>query len=220
MLKILPKIPQYYLFRLMGWPGKLPLNLTLSVSYKCNSRCRTCNVYKKKANELTLEEWQKIFDHLGTVPFWITISGGEPFLRKDIKELVCSLYDRCKPSIINIPTNGILSERIPQIVRQMADHCSKAQIVINVSVDDINERHDHIRGVPGCFEKAIETFSALKSLDVPNLSIGIHTVISRFNVERIPDIYKSLRTYQPDSYITEIAEERVELDTIGSNITP
>ena len=50
--------------------------------------------------------------------------------------------------------------------------------------------------------------------------MGIHTVISRYNVERIPEVYKELRSLNPDSYITEIAEEREELCTMGSEITP
>jgi MoaA/NifB/PqqE/SkfB family radical SAM enzyme len=167
-----------------------------------------------------LEEWHKIFRSLGKNPFWVTISGGEPFLRNDLTELVFSLYDNCQPSIINIPTNGLLKDRIPITVKQIARHCEKSQIVINVSIDEIGNKHDAIRGIPGNYEKAMETFSALKAIDIQNLSIGIHTVISRFNVNRIRHIYEHLRSLNPDSYITEIAEERVELGTIGSNITP
>lgn len=220
MIKILSKIPSYYLFRLVGWPRKLPINLTLSVSYKCNSRCKTCNIYTKNSNELSLEEWEKIFESLGKNPFWVTISGGEPFLRSDISKIVCSLYDHCHPAIINIPTNGIQKGRIPKVVEEIARHCKKTQIVVNLSIDEIGDKHDEIRNVPGNYRKITKTFNALKSISVPNLSIGIHTVISKFNVTRIPEIYQHLKTLNPDSYITEIAEEREELDTIDSGITP
>ena len=220
MLKIISKIPAYCLFRLTGWPRKLPMNLTLSVSYKCNSCCKTCNIYKKRSEELSLEEWQKVFKTLGEDLFWVTISGGEPFLRSDLLDLVCSLYDICLPSIINIPTNGLLTKKILEIVNHIIIHCKKAEIVVNLSIDEVGEKHDEIRGVKGNYSKAMETFSALKSIDRPNLSIGIHTVISKFNVTRIPEIYQHLRTLNPDSYITEIAEEREELNTIGVDISP
>ena len=157
---------------------------------------------------------------MGENPFWVTISGGEPFLRSDILQIVCSLYDQCHPAIINIPTNGLLNERIQEVVEKLALHCKNAQIVINISIDEIGNRHDEIRGVPGNYQKALATFKALKSINAPNLSIGIHTVISIFNVTRIPDIYIKLRALNPDSYITEIAEEREELNTIDSGITP
>jgi MoaA/NifB/PqqE/SkfB family radical SAM enzyme len=220
MLKAISTIPSYRLFRTLGRPQKLPMNLTLSVTNKCNSHCKTCNIYKKKSEELELQEWKQIFQGLGRAPFWTTISGGEPFLRPDLLDLVCSLYDQCHPSIINIPSNGLLRDRIPAVVRQISDYCKGSQVVINLSLDDLEENHDVIRGVPGNYVKSMETFKALKGLGAPNLSIGIHTVISKFNVSRIPDIYERLITLRPDSYVTEIAEERGELDNIGSDITP
>lgn len=167
-----------------------------------------------------MEDWRKIFKNLGKDLFWVTISGGEPFLRNDLSELVCSLYDYCRPSIINIPTNGILKETIPGTVKHIALHCKKSQIVINLSIDEIEDKHDAIRGVPGNYAKAVEAYKALKTLDISNISIGIHTVISKFNVTRIPEIYRHLRTLNPDSYITEIAEEREELNTIRADISP
>jgi MoaA/NifB/PqqE/SkfB family radical SAM enzyme len=67
------------------------------------------------------------------------------------------------------------------------------------------------------FEKS---YRALKRLRCPNLSIGIHSVISTFNVDDIASLYDHAFSLEPDSYITEIAEERVELDTVGLEITP
>ena len=220
MLKLLPRIPSYYLFRSTGWSRLLPLNLTLSVTYKCNSRCLTCNIYKKKSDELDLDEWQQVFHSLGKAPFWVTISGGEPFLREDLPALVKSLYDICRPSIINIPTNGLLTHSIPGFVDEIARHCAKGQIVINLSVDELETRHDDIRGVQDNFAKVMETFNELKKLKLNNLTIGFHTVISRFNVNRIADIYRYLLAFDPDSYVTEIAEAREELRTVASDIAP
>ncbi|MBI4845910.1 MAG: radical SAM protein [Candidatus Omnitrophica bacterium] len=198
----------------------MPFNITLSLTYRCNSRCKTCNIYKRKSGELTLEEWKKVFKNLGKNILWATISGGEPFLREDLYEIVTALYAYCRPRIINIPTNGILPERIISNVRMIAEHCRSSQIIINVSLDEIDNKHDEIRGIPGNYKKAAETFNGLKLIKLPNLSVGIHTVISKFNVSRIPQIYAHLKKMSPDSYITEIAEEREELQTINSSITP
>jgi MoaA/NifB/PqqE/SkfB family radical SAM enzyme len=220
MLKVITTVPSYYSFRLVGRPRKLPMNLTLSVSFNCNSRCKTCNIQHRNAEELSLAEWHKVLASLGKSPFWVTISGGEPFLRKDLSGLVSSVYDQCSPAVINIPTNGLLVNRITEAAKQIALHCKRTQIVINVSIDEIGEMHDFIRGVKGSYDKALETFHSLRGFSLPNLSVGIHTVISRFNVDRIPEIYQTLRCFNPDSYITEIAEEREELCTMNSDITP
>lgn len=220
MLKTVVRIPAHFLFRLSGWPSLVPMSLTLSVTYRCNSRCRTCNVYRRNAAELSLDEWVRVFRSLGTAPAWVTISGGEPFLRNDLEELITRLYEICTPSIINIPTNGLLRERIPKVVANLARHCRTAQLVVNVSMDEVGERNDFIRGVPGSYDRATETFRTLKALGLSNLTVGIHTVISRYNVHRVPEIYEHMQSLDPDSYITEIAEERRELGTIGAGITP
>ncbi|MDZ7697214.1 MAG: radical SAM protein [Deltaproteobacteria bacterium] len=192
----------------------------MSLTFKCNSRCRTCNIYKKTSDELDLGEWRQVFTSIGKSPFWVTISGGEPFLREDLPALVGSMYDICRPSIINIPTNGLLAQRIPEWVAEIARYCAKAQVVVNLSVDGLERRHDEIRGVQGNFAKVMETFHALKNLEADNLTAGFHTVISRFNVNRIPHIYEYLLGLGPDSVVAEIAEAREELGTIGSDIGP
>ena len=220
MFEVIPRIPAYYLFRRLGWPRILPLSLTISASFKCNSRCKTCNIYKKKCEELAPEEWETVFRGLGRDLFWVTMSGGEPFLNPALSKIVCSLYDHCHPAVITIPTNGLLRDRIPDVVQKISRHCVKSRIVVNVSLDEIEDRHDSIRGIPGCYNAARDTFLALRALHRANVSLGIHTVISRFNVARIPDIYRHLRKLVPDSYITEIAEEREELSTVGADIVP
>ena len=99
MLEVLPKTLAYKFQRATGIGKKLPMNYCISVSYNCPSKCKTCNVWKKKANDLTLEEWGKVFDSLGKSPYWITFSGGEPFMRPDIVELVTLFYKKCSPKI-------------------------------------------------------------------------------------------------------------------------
>ena len=68
----------------------------------------------------------------------------------------------------------------------------------------------------------METWQGLKELQVRhvNLVLSVHTVVSKFNTGRIRDIVEGLEFLEPDSYITEVAEERVELDTMGWDITP
>ncbi len=97
---------------------------------------------------------------------------------------------------------------------------SDTQIVVNLSLDGIGADHDKIRGIPGNFERTMKTFHALRAIDAPNFTLGVHTVISRFNVDRIGPLADYVRTLGPDSYIAEIAEERVELGTIDAGITP
>ena len=219
LLSKLPRIKASYTFP--KWKVPLPVNITISLLYSCNSRCMTCNVYEKKVKNLTVEEYDKTFASIGKAPFWFTMSGGEPFLRKDIVDICKVAYKRTQPAIINIPTNGSLSNIVAERAEKIITSCPKTDIIINLSLDAIGEEHDKIRGFPGNWDRAMITYSALKELTkYPNFTVGIHTVISKFNVVKFPEIYNELIKLNPDSYITEIAEERVELGTIGQDITP
>lgn len=221
MIGVLLQVPRYRLFRATGRPRKLPLSMTVSVTYNCNSRCKTCNIWKKKADDLSLEEFDLIFNSLGKTPYWFTISGGEPFLRDDIVPLCQSIYRNCKPGVISIATNGLLTGIIPGKVRQIVESCPRTHIIVNLSLDGVGVQHDEIRGVPGNWEKAMKTYSALRELRYSNLQLGIHSVVSNYNIHSIRETYEyAMRELKPDSYITEIAEERVELDNIGAGITP
>lgn len=221
MIGVLARVPLYRLYRKFGWPKMLPINITLSPSPKCNSRCLTCNIWMKREDELTLEEWDKALASLGQAPYWFTISGGEPLMYPHIVELAKLAYKHCRPGIINIPTNGIL-KTIPDRVRAICEACPDSQVIINLSLDGVGEKHDFIRGVMGNFEKFEERLDQLLALrdEFPNLIIGIHSVISVFNHDHVPELIAYANQSGADQFITEIAEPRVELDTVGLPITP
>lgn len=218
---VLARVPLFRAYRRFGWPKMLPLNITLSPSPKCNSRCLTCNIWMKRENELTLDEWDKTLASLGEAPYWFTISGGEPLMFPGIVELAQLAYKHCRPGIINIPTNGILSS-IPDRVERIASSCPDSQLIINLSLDGVGEKHDEIRGVPGNFVRFEERLRQLLELreSLPNLTIGIHSVVSVFSVGHLDELIEYADQSGADQFITEIAEPRVELDTVGLPITP
>jgi MoaA/NifB/PqqE/SkfB family radical SAM enzyme len=220
---VLTDIPALKATHATGHVFKLPVNITVSVSYRCNSRCKTCNVWLLPNDDLELSEWDRVFASLGTAPYWFTFSGGEPTLRKDLPEMVASAYRHCQPGIINIPTNGIQDKIIPGRIERVLQAAPKSQVIVNLSLDGIGLRHDEVRGVRDNWSHAMNTYAGLKELKTryEHLTVGIHTVISNFNVDVFPELCEFVqRQLKPDSFITEIAEERVELDTVGLGITP
>ncbi len=222
MLELVPRLPLYWSFYHLGWPSMLPFSLVVSVSFRCNSKCKTCDVWRKPNDDMAVEEWRKVFANLGRAPFYLTFTGGEPFLRADLHELVIAGAESCRPGVITIPTNGLLTKRIVDHVDQICAAAPYSQIGLNLSLDGIGAEHDEIRQVPGNWDRAMETWQGLKELQArhENLVLSVHTVVSKFNTHRIRDIVEGLEFLEPDSYITEVAEERVELDTVGWDITP
>jgi len=223
MTQVLPKIPVLKASYVTGRVLMLPVNITVSVSYRCNSRCKTCNVWLLPNDDLTLPEWDRVFESLGKTPYWFTFSGGEPTLRKDLPDMVASAYRHCRPGIINIPTNGIQDKVIPGRIERVLQAAPGSEVIINLSLDGVGLKHNEIRGVWNNWSRAMSTYASFKELKkrYKNLTLGVHTVISNFNVDSFPELVEYVQgELKPDSFITEIAEERVELDTVGLGITP
>jgi len=217
--RVIPFVLRQWAFRALSLKS-LPFSLVASVTFRCNSRCRTCNIWRKQSEEMTLAEWQQFFSRLGRSLLYLTFSGGEPFLRRDLPDIVTAAYESCAPAAITIPTNGLLGERLVEDVDRIARGCPGSNVGINLSLAGLGPGHDDIRGVPGNWEKALRTWEGLKRLEQPNLTLSIHTVVSRFNVERLAAVQEGLLALGPHTYITEIAEQRRELGTLGADIAP
>nr|MDO8100866.1 radical SAM protein [Candidatus Njordarchaeota archaeon] len=227
-LLLLPKVVGFVLQKHIGHPKMFPSNITFSVTNRCNSRCKTCFIWDSKdrqewkEKEFELIEFTKVFESLGKNVVWMTLSGGEPFLRRDLPQ-VCEVVETyCDPRVVNIPTNCLLPNMIRDGTKRIMEQCEDMNLVVNLSLDGVNEAHDTIRGVPGNFKKFLETYSYLSELkkEFPKLNVGVHSVVSRFNVKQLMNVYDFVKTLDPDSYITEVAERRTELYNVDKDITP
>jgi MoaA/NifB/PqqE/SkfB family radical SAM enzyme len=228
-INLIPWVIRFRFYRSLGKPRTKPVNVTISVTNSCNSRCKTCYIWtyyneyaKSKEGELNTEEFERIFESLGKQVVWGTLSGGEPYLRRDLSEICQLFYENCRPAIINIPTNGLLPSVIETETKNILQKCPKSIVIINLSLDGLGEKHDEIRGVPGNFNKTMETYERLRKLKIefPCLQIGFHSVISKFNTSEIMNIYDYVKGLGCDSYITEVAEKRSELFNLNTDITP
>jgi MoaA/NifB/PqqE/SkfB family radical SAM enzyme len=224
-LPLVARLAGYRAAHATGRAGQLPVNLTVSVTYSCPSRCATCDIWQKKVDDLSVDEYGRIFPTLEKVPIWVTLSGGDQFVRADLDEVVRLVVTQIEPKIVNIPMNGVITERIFNLLPKIAQHtgAGNAQLVLNLSVDEIGKAHDDIRGADRNFEKLQLVAGLIHDLKktYPHVVLGVHTVISRLNVHRIPAIEREARAlFRPDSYIAEVAENRVELKTMQKDITP
>ena len=214
------KIPLYHAFHAFGTPVLPPLSLTLCLTHRCNSRCITCKIYDDPVEEMSIEEWGKIFRGIGTGVLWFTITGGEPFIRDDISELLTSLLEHCSPKFITIPTNGYFSDVVPSIIHVLCRRFPVTNFILNISLDAVGVDHDNIRRLNNNYDRAMETFRLITNNKLSNLRVGFYTIISRFNAEKIPQIIDAVETLNPDSHLFEIAQPRRELSMQGVHVAP
>ena len=85
MMQLLTKIPKYQVARAFKTTPPLPINYTLALTFRCQAQCKTCHIHEREpVAEMTKEEWRLVFEGLGESPYWVTFTGGEPFLYQDI----------------------------------------------------------------------------------------------------------------------------------------
>lgn len=228
----LPKTLSYQASRL-GFvrPGN-PITLTYSITAACQSNCKTCNIGlkyrvdpKRKDRDLKLSEIEKVFQTLGQIYFF-NISGGEPFLRKDLPEIIRLACTYLKPRIIHIPTNAIASERVRDLTIECLEminrYDSKVPFTVKPSIDGVGKFHDEMRGVKGNFKRLEKTISYLKKIEqnYENFHLELGTVISNFNIDHLSEIEDYVHSVGVQSYRNEIAEQRTEFFNLEDPITP
>ena len=213
-------------------PAPTPITLTFSVTNRCQSRCQTCRIWElyrahpeRLADELTLSEIERIFQGIGHIYFF-NVSGGEPFLRDDLADIMALAMRHLTPRVLHAPTNALAPERVESITARVLQGMSEtgydAPLTVKPSLDGIGEEHDRIRGVPGNFSRFEETVARLMALQrrYPQLHVEVGTVISRANMGDVDAIAAYVHTLGVESYRNEIAEQRAEFFNLGDPITP
>jgi len=150
---------------------------SIIMTYRCNAHCQMCNTWmfpSKKEEELSPKDYEKL-------PFMDTINltGGEPFLRDDLEEIIKILKKKTRRLVIS--SNGYLTEKIISLFEKHND------IGIRVSIEGLPKANDELRGLKDGFDKGLRTLIRLKSLGVKDIGFGI--TISDKNADDLLDLY-------------------------------
>ncbi|MBN1516928.1 radical SAM protein [Candidatus Sumerlaeota bacterium] len=179
--------------------------LTIFITNRCNARCETCFYWQELNNQsqdLTLDEYRQIQAKLP--PYQdILISGGEPTLAPHLPDVIETFIHRPEQAI-TMPTNGIKSRQIRDMVKDICERRPNNRFVVGVSLDAIGELHDRIRGVPGNYDKAIETLRLLCELkpEHPNLRLTSLTTVFDENHKQVPELLREMARLDYVDYLT------------------
>ena len=163
-----------------------PKEAIVAVNYRCNARCRMCDIWRvNEDGALAAEDYRRLPAGLESVG----VTGGEPFVRKDIVDVVRALFDATgRPQII-INTNGYLTDRIVGAYRELRS--LRPLPGFGISVDGIGRAHDRMRGTRHAFEKVMRTVQALKEENCRNIRLSF--TVTTENVTELPAVYDLAR---------------------------
>ncbi|MBV7271530.1 radical SAM protein [Clostridium sp. PL3] len=158
--------------------SKRTLYGTVIVTYRCNAHCNMCDCWRdptKASEEITLEDIKKLPEMSFT-----NITGGEPFIRKDMANIVRELYK--KSDRIVISTNGYFTDRI-------IDLCDKfPEVGIRISIEGLEVTNNAIRGLADGFNRGYSTLKKLVEMRHPDVGFGM--TVQDMNCEDLVPLYK------------------------------
>ncbi|MBN1884639.1 MAG: radical SAM protein [Candidatus Krumholzibacteriota bacterium] len=199
----------------------LPVDAVVAVTYRCDSHCNMCNIWQLPPGP---ELEPAMFGRLPRTLRDVNITGGEPFLRDDIVDIVRVVDERCRGPRIVISTNGFQKRRILHAAPALMS--IGRNVGIAVSLDGIGETHDEIRGVEGGFEKVVETLTGLRTIGYRNVRVAF--TAQRGNVEHLGAVYDLSRQFgyqftasvaqNSEFYFSTDENQRVEPGSLESEL--
>jgi MoaA/NifB/PqqE/SkfB family radical SAM enzyme len=136
---------------------------SIIVTYRCNARCHMCNTWKypsKREEEIGVKVYEKL-------PFMetVNVTGGEPFLRDDLNEIISLLKTKTKRLVIS--SNGFFTEKILSLFERHRD------IGIRISIEGLPKVNDELRGIKDGFDRGIRTLIELQHMGIKDIGFGI-----------------------------------------------
>jgi MoaA/NifB/PqqE/SkfB family radical SAM enzyme len=192
-LKTIAKVPK---IALAG--SVLPAKLTVGLTYRCQSRCNHCDIWKLYQNnpencrdEAQSSVYLQMFDYLRDSILWLEFTGGEPFLRKEIVEIVSFAMNNTGIVAAAITSNGLDEGSVVKKVTEILERSKKKQLVIGVSIDGDPCTYERVRGLNG-FKHAMRTMLELRQISssYKNLRPHIAYTINHLNAGSFSDFYR------------------------------
>jgi len=189
----------------------LPLMLNFLVTDRCTLRCRHCFNWKarKGGPELSLEEIEKISHHWGPIVYLI-LAGGEPFIREDLSEIATTFYRNNGVREVVILTDGQLTEKAVVTTKKILAQCPDLYLTVGISFDGVPTVHDSIRGRPGAFDQAVNTFREMSLLkkEFERLSLQTCSVVMAENQDSFDELLDIIRDeLKPDKLAVNLIRQ-------------
>lgn len=163
----------------MSLKQEMPTDVSIITTYRCQMRCKMCDIWKYPTDtqkEISAKELEVLPDDFK----FVNLTGGEPFQREDLEDIVEVMF-RKAPRIV-ISTSGWHKDRILKLAERFPN------IGIRVSIEGIQETNDFLRGREDGYHKGYSLLQDLKEMGVKDIGFGM--TISNHNHQDIIPLYK------------------------------
>jgi len=143
-------------------PG-FPTDVSIITTYRCQMRCKMCDIWENPTDskrEVTAEELEMLPNFK-----FVNITGGEPFVRRDLEDIVEVMYRKSDRVVIS--TSGYHYKRILQMAKRFPN------IGIRVSIEGLSQHNDDLRGREGGFDRGLKTLLGLREMGCKDIGFGM-----------------------------------------------
>jgi len=155
-----------------------PTDVSIITTYRCPMRCKMCDIWQNPTDpkqEIKPEE----LEMLPQLKF-INLTGGEPFVREDLEEIVAVAFTKA-PRVV-ISTSGWFEDRIIKMAERFPN------IGIRISIEGLSQKNDELRGREGGFDRGLRVLMRLKEMGVKDIGFGI--TVSNNNSQDMLSLYR------------------------------
>jgi MoaA/NifB/PqqE/SkfB family radical SAM enzyme len=176
----------------------LPYKVTFVATYHCNFRCEMCSIWQKKSvDEMTPDEVGLFFDKWSQFR-WVHLTGGELMMRRDLDDLVAAIQRNCRSLfLLNFPTTGWFGDKTVSLVEKTLAR-GVGRLMVTISLDGPREVHEAMRGLPGSWDRGIETFRRLRGIRKPNFQVVVGMTLLSKNATKVEETLAAIRQVIPD----------------------
>jgi MoaA/NifB/PqqE/SkfB family radical SAM enzyme len=194
-------------------PAANPTAAVVAVTDRCNSRCVMCDIWHRAGRPGLPPE---AYRHLPPSLRVINLTGGEPFLRPDLAEVVATIRQACPQARQILSTNGLALPRIRHLAPILAS--IDPALAVRVSIDGIGTLHDRLRGVPGAYARARHALGSFQQAGISDLGISMTLVAD--NVEEVIGVYNLAEELGIEFSLTLVSESPIYYGQGKSSLRP
>ena len=181
--------------------GQVPNYAIVYVDGRCNMHCDFCchaAMDARNTGTVSPSDWGFAFKRAKSL-LHLTITGGEPFLRKDLTDIISEIIDNSGVPRVSIKSNGFYIKRIEQDIPILIKKYPNTEFTLSISLDGPKNIHDKVRNFKGAYDRVLETISIMeKYRKEKNFFLRLASVLTSENKDFLPDFLKQTEKWQID----------------------
>ena len=170
--------------------NQVPNYAIVYVDGRCNMHCGFCihaAMDARKSGRITPSDWGNVFKRAKSL-LHLTITGGEPFVRNDLTQIISEIIKNSGVPRVSIKSNGFYVKRIKEYIPELIYQNPNTEFTLSISLDGPKIIHDKVRNFKGAYDKVLETVEIMKDYrKEKNFFLRLASVLTEDNKDFLPD---------------------------------